>query len=63
MRFRSYERKSALEVVEDIEILRFLELGVSVKMIEAGTATLAVDVPGDVAAVESVLRAKLTHES
>lgn len=63
VRFRSYERKSALEVVEDIEILRFLELGVSVKMIEAGTATLAVDVPGDVAAVESVLRAKLTHES
>lgn len=55
--FKNYGRKSALEESEDIEILRFLELGMDVKMIEAQKGSLAVDIPADVAPVERALSA------
>ncbi|AGP83268.1 3-deoxy-manno-octulosonate cytidylyltransferase [Alteromonas mediterranea MED64] len=54
--FRDFGRKSELEYCEDIEILRFLELGVPVKMIETRPGSLAVDCPEDVAGVENALR-------
>ena len=54
--FRDFGRKSELEFSEDIEILRYLELGIPVKMIEVGPGTLAVDCPEDVAAVETALK-------
>ncbi|WP_404368160.1 3-deoxy-manno-octulosonate cytidylyltransferase [Marinobacter sp.] len=53
--FRGFGRKSTLERSEDIEILRFLELGKSVLMVETRPGSLAVDVPGDVAGVEAAL--------
>ncbi|MGE8328337.1 3-deoxy-manno-octulosonate cytidylyltransferase [Pseudomonas urmiensis] len=53
--FREYGRKSILESSEDIEILRFLELGIEIRMIEAHDGSLAVDVPEDVAPVERAL--------
>ena len=53
--FRAFGRKSVLEHSEDIEILRFLELGKTVKMVETKPGSLAVDVPDDVARVESAL--------
>lgn len=53
--FRDYGRKSALEWSEDIEILRFLELGIPVTMVETSGGSLAVDVPDDVGPVERVL--------
>ena len=40
--------KSPLEQVEDIEILRFLEEGIEVKMVEIEQGSLAVDIPSDV---------------
>lgn len=55
--FKKFGRKSELEWSEDIEILRFLELGVRVKMIETKPGSLAVDVPEDVARVEAALAA------
>lgn len=55
-RYRDFGRKSALEQCEDIEILRFFELGVPVMMVQTKPGSLAVDVPGDVAKVESALR-------
>ncbi len=55
-RFKGFGRKSALEKIEDIEILRFLDLGIVVRMCEVAGGSLAVDVPGDVAAVDAVLR-------
>lgn len=55
--FLSFGRKSCLESSEDIEILRFLELGVSITMIET-QPSLAVDVPEDVSRVENALRKK-----
>lgn len=55
-RFRTFERKSALEHCEDIEILRFLELQIPVLMVETQPGSLAVDVPEDVLKVEAVLK-------
>jgi 3-deoxy-manno-octulosonate cytidylyltransferase (CMP-KDO synthetase) len=54
--FRELGRKSALEHSEDIEILRFFELGVSIQMVEVESGTLAVDVPEDVPRVEAAMR-------
>ena len=54
--FRAFGRKSELEYAEDIEILRFLELGKTIRMVETQPGSLAVDVPEDVAKVEAALR-------
>jgi len=56
--FRKFGRKSELEHCEDIEILRFLELGKRILMIETQPGSLAVDVPEDVAGVEVALKRK-----
>ena len=54
--FREFGRKGPLEACEDIEILRFQELGRKIVMYETSPGTMAVDVPGDVAPVEAALR-------
>ncbi|APE32098.1 3-deoxy-manno-octulosonate cytidylyltransferase [Halomonas aestuarii] len=54
--FRNFGRKSKLEYSEDIEILRFMELGKTIRMVETKPGSLAVDVPEDVAKVEAALR-------
>jgi 3-deoxy-manno-octulosonate cytidylyltransferase (CMP-KDO synthetase) len=46
--FSSHTEKTPIEKVEDIEIMRFLENDIPVQMIEVQTASIAVDVPGDV---------------
>ena len=46
--FVSYGRKTPLEAMEDLEILRFLELGYEVRMIPLSADSIAVDVPEDV---------------
>ncbi|MGM0769374.1 MAG: 3-deoxy-manno-octulosonate cytidylyltransferase [Pseudomonadota bacterium] len=56
--FAAFGRKSDLEACEDIEILRFLELGKRVLMVETRPGSLAVDVPEDLDAVEAALRDK-----
>ena len=48
--------KTPLEFLEDIEILRFLELGYDVKMIAVSNSSIAVDVPYDVKRVEEAIR-------
>jgi len=54
-RFEELPEKGYLESVEDIEILRFLDLQLSVKMLEVDGDIYAVDRPEDVSVVESVL--------
>ena len=54
--FARESSKSPLEFLEDIEILRFLELGYSVKMIEVSSSSIAIDVPNDVGRVEKAIR-------
>lgn len=48
--------KGPMEDVEDIEILRFLEMSMPVYMVETSGSSLAVDVPEDVAVVEKAMR-------
>lgn len=47
--------KTQIEWSEDIEILRFLELGINVKMLETYGTTQAVDIPEDVDKVLEIL--------
>lgn len=54
--FGEQKSKTPLESFEDIEILRFLEMGYEIKMVEMSVASLAVDVPSDVKKVEKALR-------
>jgi len=51
--FASQPRKTPLEEMEDIEILRFLELGWEVRMVELSSESVAVDNPEDVARAEA----------
>lgn len=53
--FSSYRGKSYNEGYEDIEILRFVDSGFSVKLIEYKHDTLSVDYPDDIQKVESYL--------
>ncbi len=53
--FVSVVKKTPMEVIEDIEILRFLELGYEVNMINVSSASIAVDFPEDVKKVENAL--------
>ena len=50
-------RKSPVEDIEDIEILRFLEMGWNIKMIELPGSSIAVDTPSDL----EVVRKKMGH--
>lgn len=52
--FASSTQKTPLENLEDIEILRFLEMGYEVSMIPVSGSSIAVDTPED---VERVLKA------
>jgi 3-deoxy-manno-octulosonate cytidylyltransferase (CMP-KDO synthetase) len=59
LEYACFGRKSTLEHSEDIEIIRFLEWGKKVRMVEVQPGSLAVDVPEDVINVEVALK-KLT---
>lgn len=54
--YAAHGEKTPLEAYEDIEILRFLEMGQRVKMVRTKTSSLAVDTPEDVVAVEKAMR-------
>jgi 3-deoxy-manno-octulosonate cytidylyltransferase (CMP-KDO synthetase) len=54
--YANFGRKSNLEQFEDIEILRFFEVGIPVKMIALMGNTKAVDNPEDVPEVEQLMR-------
>ena len=50
--YAEFGRKGTLELYEDIEILRFLDIGVNIRVVETKSVSLAVDVPDDVKRVE-----------
>ena len=54
--FTSTGTKTPLESIEDIEILRFLELGWEVRMIPMSSDSVAVDNPDDIKRAETVIR-------
>lgn len=53
--FGTFKGKTPLEQLEDIEILRFLEMGYKIKMIETNGESLAIDEPEDVVKVEEAM--------
>ena len=54
----SNKGKASNELHEDIEILRFLDMGYKVKMRETQVDSIAVDTPEDVKKVEQFLKTK-----
>lgn len=60
-KFHGFGKKTNLEELEDIEILRFLELGMKVKMFKCKEGSLAVDIPSDVEKVENALFNKMKN--
>tara|TARA_A100001015_G_C15024950_1_gene729961 strand:- start:390 stop:1145 length:756 start_codon:yes stop_codon:yes gene_type:complete len=54
--FSSRKNKTFFESNEDIEILRFLELGYEIKMIKMSSESIAVDIPNDIIRVEDAIR-------
>ena len=53
--YGSQEEKASFEGFEDIEILRFFDLNIPIKMVETSGSSLAIDVIEDVAKVEAEL--------
>lgn len=51
-RFYAAGKKTPVEEIEDIEVLRFLELGFTVHMLPMSSDSIAVDYPDDVTKVE-----------
>lgn len=52
------KEKTPLEKIEDIEILRFLEMGYDVQVIEVSESSVAVDTPEDLKKVEAIIKNK-----
>lgn len=52
----SKKKKLNIENAEDIEILRFLELGIPVKMVKLSDKSISVDIPQDTKKVEKFLK-------
>ena len=56
--FIQKKKKSETEKIEDIEILRFFDLNIKIKMIRLNSNSVAVDVLEDVKKAEKLLRNK-----
>ncbi len=59
--FASFKKKTPIESLEDIELLRFFETKIKVKLLKVKSGSIAVDVPGDIIKVENILRNKKIH--
>lgn len=54
--FSAQKIKSPIEKIEDIEILRFFELGIKIKMVKLSGNSVAVDEKSDIKKVEKILK-------
>ncbi|MBN2287357.1 MAG: 3-deoxy-manno-octulosonate cytidylyltransferase [Tissierellales bacterium] len=54
-KFAKIGRKSKLEIYEDIEILRFLDMNIPIRMVDINIESFAIDVKEDIARVEKKL--------
>ena len=55
-KFSLLGKKSTIEKLEDIEILRFFELNIKIKMVKTSSGSLAVDEQNDIKKVEQFLK-------
>jgi len=56
IKFKNYEKKGVIESIEDIEILRFIEMGEKVYMIPMSEQSISVDTKKDIKKVRRALR-------
>ena len=59
--YADFGGKSKIEKFEDIEILRFLDIGHTVRMVKTTGGSLAVDQPEDIEKVEIELMKKINR--
>jgi len=59
--YSGFGRKGTLELIEDIEILRFLDIGLIIRVVETKNSSIAVDVPLDVKRVEEEILRKVKN--
>ena len=59
MSVKPYKKKTHLEQIEDIEILRFFDHGIKIKMVKLNSNSVAVDEIKDVKKAEKILKKKL----
>ena len=57
-KFYNLHKKSKIEKMEDIEILRFFDLGIKIKMIKLNSNSVAVDEISDVKKAEKIIRSR-----
>jgi len=55
-KFKSLGKKSEIEKMEDIEILRFFDLAVKIKMVKLNSNSVAVDEMSDVSKAEKIIK-------
>ena len=55
-KFYNLKKKSEVEKFEDIEILRFFDLGIKIKMIKLNSNSVAVDEISDVKKAEKIIK-------
>ncbi len=58
-KFLVFKKKTFLENIEDLELLRFIENGINVKMIRMTNISVSVDLPVDLKRVEKRIRLKI----
>lgn len=54
--FLKFKEKTFFENIEDLELLRFIENGIKVKMIKMSNKSISVDIPGDIKKVENMIK-------
>ena len=57
-KFTLLGKKSTIEKLEDIEILRFFELNIKIKMVKTSSGSLAVDEENDIKKIEQYFKKK-----
>mgnify|MGYP001284482623 CR=1 FL=1 len=60
-KFNSKNQKGKLEKIEDIEILRFFEDNIKIKMVRLNSSSVAIDEKSDVKKAEKIMK-KLLKE-
>ena len=55
----SFGRRSGVERNEDIEILRFLEMGLTKRAVEESKGSVAVDTPDDLLIAEAIMKSRI----
>ena len=57
-KYYSFKKKSTTERMEDVEILRFFDLNIKIKMVKTTSGNIAVDEENDINKIEKLLKKK-----